>query len=386
MIDKLPKISVITVSRNAEKTIERTILSVIRQKYPNMEYIIIDGASSDRTTDIINKYREHYSYYISEPDEGIYYAMNKGLKAATGDYVIFLNSDDCFKWDALENAAPYIKDSNAEVLYGDIVGVKNGEMSYIHPWPLESVRWCVPFCHQAVFLKWDRKTYFDTQYRIAADYNMLYELYMTGAKFIYMPFTVSYFSLNGVSSNYYKTNLEVINISCTKMIKYEKELELYRPRMVRMLVRSVNRYRYEQEENCNSIINYFKTKQEIHKDFILFGVGDILSRFWKIVDGLNIHIKYFVDNNPKKWGQTYSEIEIKSPDALKYETDCIICLMTDRYVEDILEQLDLLQLNNTVSVISFPQLKKEYDAYSQDEIIKFGKDTIPSFKTFMEMR
>ena len=93
---KDPKISVITVSLNAEKTIERTICSVLRQNYDNLEYIIIDGDSSDGTVDIIRKYNDKLSYWISEPDEGLYYAMNKGLRVATGDYVIFLNSDDFF--------------------------------------------------------------------------------------------------------------------------------------------------------------------------------------------------------------------------------------------------------------------------------------------------
>ena len=88
------KITFITVCYNAIDTLEKTILSIINQTYPNIEYIIIDGASTDGTVDIIKKYEHKLSYWISEPDKGIYDAMNKGLKRATGDYINFMNADD----------------------------------------------------------------------------------------------------------------------------------------------------------------------------------------------------------------------------------------------------------------------------------------------------
>ena len=88
------KISIITVCFNASNTIEETIISVVKQTYKNIEYIIIDGGSSDQTNNIIDKYSEFISYYCSEPDDGIYDAMNKGLEYVTGDYVLFLGADD----------------------------------------------------------------------------------------------------------------------------------------------------------------------------------------------------------------------------------------------------------------------------------------------------
>ena len=94
MKKQYPLISVITVSYNAVSTIEDTILSVINQTYPNIEYIIIDGGSADGTVDIIEKYVDRISYWVSEPDKGIYDAMNKGLKVANGDWAIFMGSDD----------------------------------------------------------------------------------------------------------------------------------------------------------------------------------------------------------------------------------------------------------------------------------------------------
>ena len=90
------KISIITVSYNSAKTIEETLKSVQNQTYDNIEYIVIDGASKDATTSIISKYNDIISHFTSEPDKGLYDAINKGIKKATGDYVGIINSDDVF--------------------------------------------------------------------------------------------------------------------------------------------------------------------------------------------------------------------------------------------------------------------------------------------------
>lgn len=115
-----PKISVVTVCYNAINDIEKTILSVINQTYSNIEYIIIDGGSTDGTMDIVNKYKDKIDVIVSEPDKGIYDAMNKGIDRATGDWINFMNAGDCFFNNvALENVFPRNYESvNFDILYG----------------------------------------------------------------------------------------------------------------------------------------------------------------------------------------------------------------------------------------------------------------------------
>lgn len=115
------KVSIITASYNSEKTINKTILSVLEQTYKDIEYIIIDGASSDKTVDIAKEYEHGIAKIISEPDNGIYDAMNKGIKNATGDYIMFLNSDDqLFDETVIEKLSELAQKNNSDLVWGDI--------------------------------------------------------------------------------------------------------------------------------------------------------------------------------------------------------------------------------------------------------------------------
>jgi len=103
-----PLISIVTVVYNGAKHLEQTILSVLKQSYPNVEYLIIDGGSTDGTLEIIRQYEEAIDYWISETDKGIYDAMNKGISLASGDYIVFLNADDWYERGAIESVAQNI--------------------------------------------------------------------------------------------------------------------------------------------------------------------------------------------------------------------------------------------------------------------------------------
>ena len=117
-----PVFSVITVTYNAERWLERTILSVLSQSYTNVEYLIIDGGSTDRTVEIIRQYASGLAYWVSEPDQGLYDAMNKGLARATGDYLVFLNAGDTFHTaDTLNQIVNGLqrRKSLPDVIYGE---------------------------------------------------------------------------------------------------------------------------------------------------------------------------------------------------------------------------------------------------------------------------
>ncbi len=154
-----PKVSVITVVFNNEEFIEKTILSVANQTYKNIEYIIVDGGSTDGTINIIKKYEEHISKWISEKDKGLYDAMNKGIKMSTGDYVWFMNSGDTiYEKTTLEKSIGFQGD--ADVYYGDtmIVDENGKEIGLRRLRPPKNLNWRhfihgMLVCHQSVIVK-----------------------------------------------------------------------------------------------------------------------------------------------------------------------------------------------------------------------------------------
>lgn len=201
-----PKISVVTVSYNAEQEIESTMLSVINQTYPNLEYIIIDGGSKDRTIDIINKYKDRIAYMVSEPDKGIYDAMNKGIKAATGDWILFMNAGDSFySNDVLDTFVPQIEDDTV-IAYGNMmVLLDKYKYKFINnKHDLRNLKSLSMLPHQATFTKlaYHKQHPFDISFICAADYNFFYKAYFNDkCKFQYIPIIVANFDgVSGLSS------------------------------------------------------------------------------------------------------------------------------------------------------------------------------------------
>lgn len=175
-----PKFSVITVCYNAEATLEDTIQSVISQTYHHVEYIIVDGASKDRTMDIVNRYRDRISVVVSEPDKGLYDAMNKGIRLATGDYLCFLNAGDSFhEDDTLQQMVHSIHTLQLpDVLYGETELVDH-EGHFLRMRRLQapehltwkSFRQGMLVCHQAFFARRDLVMPYDLRYRFSADFD-----------------------------------------------------------------------------------------------------------------------------------------------------------------------------------------------------------------------
>ncbi len=199
----MDKVTVITVCYNAAESIEETIISVINQTYSNLEYIIIDGNSSDETMSIIQKYQEHIDVVVSEPDNGIYDAMNKGLQIASGEWINFMNAGDTFMNASIldrmfEDQVPELY----KVMYGDTVFKTAKGNSFLRCHPISYLDRCMPFCHQSSFIR-KGIGLFNADYHICADYYMFYTLYLkSGASvFLYRPITVAIFdNEEGISS------------------------------------------------------------------------------------------------------------------------------------------------------------------------------------------
>lgn len=228
-------ISAITVCRNAENTIEQTIQGIISQTYPHIEYIVVDGASSDRTLDIVNRYSDHIDTIISEPDDGVYQAMNKGIRAANGDWLYFANADDyLFGAEAIADVAAFITENpDCDFVYGDHeTRFPWGKRSTYSPAPpdqaleqLISLGNC--FIQPASFFNatlFEKIGFFNERYRIAADYEWFCQMLSTpDIQIYYLPrIIVSYFQ-GGLSSDLPSLFEEVFAIQNTLPVYQQPE-------------------------------------------------------------------------------------------------------------------------------------------------------------------
>lgn len=209
----IPKISVVTVCYNAVDTIEETMLSVLNQSYDNIQYIIIDGGSTDGTKDVIKKYSDKLAYWVSEHDQGIFDAMNKGLDIATGDYINFLNSGDLFFDNTtIAKIAGEMRKKGSSIYYGDVLYKNNEDFYKLKLVPFyQSKRKLrgMGMCHQAIFLRTDlaKKYKFDRNFKLAADYNMVMKIYDEYRVISHVDLPIVVYNLEGVSALNWKQRL-----------------------------------------------------------------------------------------------------------------------------------------------------------------------------------
>jgi len=200
------KVSVITICYNCVDTLQKTIDSVIAQKYLGLEYIIIDGASKDGTVDIIKRNECKITKWLSEPDDGIYDAMGKGLRMATGDWIIFMNAGDRFaSYDIInrifaENKIP----ATCAAVFGDMIEERKNHDVLIKATPFFKSKSLLPpmgFSHQSVFLRTSlaKEIGFDESFKIAADYAMVYRIYQMNPCFFYIPMAIGQIEPAGFS-------------------------------------------------------------------------------------------------------------------------------------------------------------------------------------------
>ncbi|RVU01869.1 glycosyltransferase [Mucilaginibacter limnophilus] len=213
MTDIKPVLSVITVVYNNARDIERTMLSVLNQTYPHIEYVIIDGASTDGTLNILEKYKSRLAKFISEPDKGIYDAMNKGLALATGDYVLFMNSgDEIYAQDTVE--AVFASSPGADIYYGETemindAGESLGQRRHKAPanFTWRSFKYGMSVSHQAIFIRRTLVEPYDPQYQLSADIDWILKAAIKAKKIVNVNLYVAKYLVGGMSKKKHRQSL-----------------------------------------------------------------------------------------------------------------------------------------------------------------------------------
>jgi glycosyltransferase involved in cell wall biosynthesis len=208
-----PKLSVITVVYNNVRDIERTMLSVLNQTYPNIEYIIVDGLSTDGTLEIIKRYESRINKLISKKDDGIYDAMNKGLAAATGDYVLFMNSaDEFYSLDTV--AKVFSADHDADIYYGetemiDDKGQSLGQRRHKAPtnFTWRSFKYGMNVSHQAIYIRRSLTEPYDRQYHLSADIDWIIRAAKKAKKIVNINQYVAKYQVGGMSKTKHRQSL-----------------------------------------------------------------------------------------------------------------------------------------------------------------------------------
>ncbi len=203
----LPKMTIVTVVINLIKNNRKDVFiqcvkSIREQTYPNIEHIIIDGASTDGTIELLKELKLNY---ISEKDTGIYDAMNKGIKHATGKYIAFMNSDDYYAApNVIQEVMDKFQETNADAVYGKALILGNNKNLY-NTYNISTCLYHMPVCHQAFFCTVDSLKeigMFDTTYRIAGDYNSIYKMVINKKLFISIDLLCACFNMGGISDKF----------------------------------------------------------------------------------------------------------------------------------------------------------------------------------------
>lgn len=205
-----PLISVITVVFDGEKYLEGAIQSVINQDYDNLEYLVIDGYSNDGSLDIIKKYDKVIDYWVSEPDGGIYEAMNKGIRLSTGDVIAMLNADDYYELGALSLVSSTMTCQTEIIFYGDSIShYEDIGRSYIKKGTASLLNRGMTLSHQAMFVckkVYEKYGLYNETYKYAADFDFALRTYLEGVKYVYIEQPLVNFRTGGASDKHFRVS------------------------------------------------------------------------------------------------------------------------------------------------------------------------------------
>ena len=221
----MPDLSIITINYNNLEGLRSTIDSVMNQHFRDVEYIMIDGGSTDGSRELIETNAQQFSYWISEKDGGIYDALNKGIEQAKGKYCMFLNSGDfLLRNDVLDNAFAIIRQQELDVYYGDIeLMFADGQKTIQHHAPVLDLHFLEKrtLNHQASFIKrtlFEELGQYNTGYSLAADYAFYLEAFLKGKQFCYINDVMVHYKRDGISSTNMSAYLQQMNTIWNKLV------------------------------------------------------------------------------------------------------------------------------------------------------------------------
>ena len=344
-------VSIVTIVKNAVSTIERTIKSVLDQDYPDIEYIIIDGGSDDGTIDVIKEYSDILSYWVSEADEGLYFAMNKGISKATGDIILTLNADDWIEPGTVTDAVKHFEISDYDIVSGAIRYIyPDGSYEDERQADIEKLRYqCI--VHQPTsFVRrsaYDRFGLLDTSYSIAADYELLLRMYSGGARIGFSKKLYTNFSVTGVSST-----KELLSYSEAYAVGMKYYLKSPDPDKTYYLIQE--RYR---TAKLHVITNKYPERirndifmKKYHKSNIaIWGTGQKSVTISELINKSGIVPDFYVDNNELKVGSIYRNLYVKSPTEL-FDYDGIVLVAVKNGLESIMTQIKTMNNPRIVSI------------------------------------
>lgn len=364
------KISVITVCLNSVKTIERTIQSVIKQSYDGLEYIVIDGGSSDGTVEIIKRYEEYIAYWISEKDDGLYDAMNKGLAKATGEIIAFLNSDDWYEEGTLAKVNRYYEKCDPMILTGKVKILQKGKWTKytnILDNDRENLRMAMIYRQPATFARrevFSRFGGFQACYKIAADFDWMLRMYDSGVKIMCVEDVFTNFSSTGISNtDTDRTIKEARKIALDALERCEKysvqEKETWR--------RKINECYDEQQARtdviriirCQRIADYPKLKLSMldyftDQSYVVWGIGRNGDDMYHLLLQLGLDVDFFTDRKADDTAYFFHGREVLAPHKLVHDKKIIAASI--EYEDEIADQLEGMGYQQEKDYILFSKI------------------------------
>jgi len=362
------KITIVIAVRNMPETLGRAIESVLNQTYPYKELIVMDGASTDDTVDVIRKYENQLTYWVSEQDRGPSDAISKALPHASGELIGFLGADDWYEPYALELVAAAYQESHADLCYGNMM-TRDGEICELKNLKkfspdklfMEGTQWLGAVCAFA------RKELLEANYKkkndvLLTDYLFFLRLYAEGRTFTHIGDDrhITNFSIGGrTTAGIYRAvrDTEVVRKQFLEEYPHMREKYMkHAKRMEKAYAMGIADY-YRQVLSKEQYREYVKELPCSGEDCILFGSGKQGRECAKLMKIFNIKIECFVDNDNSKWGQDAEGFPIKNPEILKEAVSkCVVVTPSWDFEEQIMKQLHTMGIEKKCRIIHYSDI------------------------------